>query len=168
MVRRHTKPMTQTWLSDHSWTSLRTQKTLGCQKDKADILNTWLIKLLYGLSASVNIFNICLRASNIRHDELVSIGLFVRRQLNRSITSAAVVKQTNKILTVLRMLRMTETSLGWHQVYIIVPGAWTSDGERPVTKMKFACAVHGASHCQMGVGRRLDDRTLPCTQDRDH
>jgi len=42
------------------------------------------------------------------------ISTYDRRQLN--ITGAVVVKQTSMISTVSRMLRMTETSLGWHQV----------------------------------------------------
>jgi len=64
------------------------------------------------------------------------------------------------------------TNLGWHQVGCSIPDAWTSDGERPIHQMKSAYAARGASRHQLisflDVGRRLVDRTLPGTPERDH
>jgi len=69
------------------------------------------------------------------------------------------------ISTVLRMLRMTETSLGWHQVGCsrCVDQRWRTTCHQ----MKSAYAARVASHYRgqlisfLDVGRRLDDRTLP-------
>jgi len=57
---------------------------------------------------------------------------------------------------------MTETNLGWHQVGC----SRCVDQRRRTTchQMKSACAVRGASHCQLisflDVGQRWDDKTL--------
>jgi len=93
---------------------------------------------------------------------------FVRRQLN--ITGAAEVKQTSMISTVLQMLRMTDTSLGWHQVVCskCVDQRWRTTCHQ----MKSAYTVRGAAHCRLisflDVSQCTDDKTPPGTPERDH
>jgi len=91
-----------------------------------------------------------------------SICALTAYMLSRAkITRATAVKQTNRILTVLWMSRMTEMNLGWHQVGC----SRCVDQRRRTTchQMKSACAVRGASHCQLisflDVGQRLDVQT---------